>query len=468
MLHEHLIKSCPHIGVQLSDIYNLCGLFYADDVALLAQSHEDLQALLEALATFCHHTSMLVNVDKTKYMAFMPWRTHLTDFQQLHYKEFDVERVQDFNYLGMMLHPSTWMRNSGEAMANRARRALGGLIKRSRQIHIENLNIMSRLYESLVNSIAMYGSQVWGTKFLKCDTIEQVFNNPPQKLQLQFLRIVSGCHSHICRMSLLKEFKLEPMQIRIAMSCAKLWNNAWKFGGIAKETLISDISLFCKGYRKNWTAMFLDCMYYIGMITYEDWHSIKYRKPHDFQSLYFDENLIKIKFMDRYEQLWPTSLQGWMSNIRRSGAAFVKYHDWFYMPEVTQHMHFKANLSQHYMKCLIQFRLGSNCLAINDHNIPKDRRTCPFCIHTIEDEDHFIFHCPGYHKIRSCCNYAHLWDKGQDMKLFFNQENQASIANVLLNMYKLRRMRLQNLSINVFFSELIFLSGPSYCYPMSL
>jgi len=186
MLHEHLTKSCPHIGVQLSDIYNLCDLFYADDVALLAQSHEDLQALLDALATFCHHTSMLVNVDKTKYMAFMPWRTHLTDFQQLHYKEFDVERVQDFNYLGIMLHPSTWMRNSGEAMANRARRALGGLIKRSRQIHIENLNIMSRLYESLVNSIAMYGSQVWGTKFLKCDTIEQVFNNPPQNYNFNF------------------------------------------------------------------------------------------------------------------------------------------------------------------------------------------------------------------------------------------------------------------------------------------
>lgn len=449
MLHEHLCKSCPHIGVQLNDIYNLCDVFYADDVALLAQSHEDLQALLEALATFCHDTNLLVNIAKTKYMAFMPWRAHLYEYQPVLYKELEVERAQDFNYLGIRLHPCTWMRNSGEARVTCARIALGGLIKRTKQMHIENLDIICRLYETLVNSIAIYGCQVWGVKWLKCDTIDHVFNNPPQNLQLQFLRIISGCHSHICRMSLLKEFKLEPVQVKIAVACAKLWNNTWKFGGIAKECLISDLSLFCKGYRKNWSGMFLECMYNIGVIKYEDWSNIKDRRPHDFYSFYFEENLIRDKFKDRYDNLWPTSNQGWMANNKRSGVAFLKYHNWFYMKDDTQHKHFQANLSQHYMKCLIQFRLGSNCLAINDHSVSKDRRTCPFCTHTLEDEEHFIFNCPGYHNIRSGIEYAHLWNMNQDMRSFFNQNNQASLAQVILKMYKLRRMRMQVLSNNI-------------------
>jgi len=156
MLHEHLSKVCPHIGVQLLDLYKLCDLFYADDIALIAQSHEELQALLKALSTFCDDTCMIVNVPKTKYSTFMPWRSHLVNHEPVFFNNMEVGNVQEFTYLGTLMNQNTWLRDSGEVLFLKARGVLGGLLKKAGQLHIENLNILGRLFESLVNSVSMY------------------------------------------------------------------------------------------------------------------------------------------------------------------------------------------------------------------------------------------------------------------------------------------------------------------------
>ena len=45
-------------------------LLYADDGALVAESPEDLQLMLEILKSFCSKWRLLVNVDKTEIMVF--------------------------------------------------------------------------------------------------------------------------------------------------------------------------------------------------------------------------------------------------------------------------------------------------------------------------------------------------------------------------------------------------------------
>jgi len=443
ILHEHIRKTCPHMGVQLENLYRICDIFYADDVTLVAQSHEELQSLLEALSIFCHETSMLVNVPKTKVIAFNPWRSHFDSDEPFYYNKLVVDKVQNFSYLGVLFHTNTWLRDSSEALFLKARGAMGGLLKKTKQKHIENFNILSRLFDSLVNSISMFNCQVWGVKYLSCDSIDKVLNNPPQILQLHFLRTISGCHAKVCRMSLLKDFKLEPLQVKIAIACSRFWNNAWKSHSITKEALLGDVSLFCKGHKKNWTALFLESMYNIGLLKYEDWIQIRSKDPHSFHLLSFDENLIRTKYMERYDFLWPTSTQGWVSNYSRSGSCFLRHHNWFYDSDATQHVHFQNNLTQHYMKCLIQFRLGSNCLNNNNHTTSTNNKFCPFCSHVLEDEEHFIFHCPVYSDIRSSVSFIHLWNRNHDMKSFFNQDDQASLARALLGMYKLRRINIQ-------------------------
>ena len=44
---------CPGLGATLSDGSRLPALLYADDVALLATSPDDLQTLIDSSAAFC-------------------------------------------------------------------------------------------------------------------------------------------------------------------------------------------------------------------------------------------------------------------------------------------------------------------------------------------------------------------------------------------------------------------------------
>ncbi len=447
MLYEHLLKKCPNIGVQLNDLYRLCALFFADDVALIAESQSDLQALLDALATFCLNTKMLVNVSKTKFTTMLPWRsTYQGVGQVVNYSNQDIEKVTDFMYLGLLIDPRTWLKKGGESIVIKARRALGGVIKRAKQMRIENLLIMNRLYDSLVNSIALFGCQVWGVGYLLCDSKDKVLNNPPQILQLMFLRLLSGCHSKVCRMSLLKEFKIAPLQIRLAIACANFWNKAWLHEGITKVSLISDLSLFCKGYNKCWSAMFLSSMYKLGIISPNDWANIRDRQPQDFCVFQFQEALIKEKYMSKYENLWPIASQDWEDRMTdRSGASYVKYTAWFHLEECDVHKHFLANLSQCYMKTLIKFRLCTSPLAINDHSTPRDRRVCFHCSTNLEDEKHFIFNCPAYNSVRECPTFAPLWSNSQNMKSFFSQDDQCNLGKALQSMFKIRSYRLQHM-----------------------
>ena len=48
----------------------LCGLMFADDLVLLAESSQDLQAGLNALQDFCSKWALSVNYNKTKVMIF--------------------------------------------------------------------------------------------------------------------------------------------------------------------------------------------------------------------------------------------------------------------------------------------------------------------------------------------------------------------------------------------------------------
>jgi hypothetical protein len=45
-------------------------LLYADDLALLASSQEELQQMLDALSAFCSRYDMEVNVSKTEVVVF--------------------------------------------------------------------------------------------------------------------------------------------------------------------------------------------------------------------------------------------------------------------------------------------------------------------------------------------------------------------------------------------------------------
>lgn len=85
-------------GVRLRDL-RLTDFKYAEDICLLAASPEQLQALPDALHTYCKLICMTVSSEKTKVMVMF-------DVVQSHfcYDGEAIDRVASYKYLGLHFH----------------------------------------------------------------------------------------------------------------------------------------------------------------------------------------------------------------------------------------------------------------------------------------------------------------------------------------------------------------------------
>ena len=67
-LHHYLEIVAPAAGIQIQHM-RLRELVYADDICLVASSPEQLQALIDALSSYCAMLHMEISVPKTKVMV---------------------------------------------------------------------------------------------------------------------------------------------------------------------------------------------------------------------------------------------------------------------------------------------------------------------------------------------------------------------------------------------------------------
>ena len=90
-------------------------------------------------------------------------------------------------------------------------------------------------------------------------------------------------------------------------------------------------------------------------------------------------------------------------------------------------------------KQVSKFRLSNHTLMIETgrHNkIPKEIRFCPFCPNSIENEIHFLFHCPTY-SIRRELLYKYATDNKPEFPLYTISERlEYLMTNIDVNVAK--------------------------------
>ena len=90
-----------------NDIVSLDGyliylILFADDTVLLEKSPAVLQKLLDKLLLYCNKWNVEVNTDKTKILVF--WNGLRAVDSRFNYNDNELEIVNSFVYLGMLLH----------------------------------------------------------------------------------------------------------------------------------------------------------------------------------------------------------------------------------------------------------------------------------------------------------------------------------------------------------------------------
>ena len=93
------VSNC--IEDKLNIYLKLFALLYADDTVIMAETHDDLQNILNKFGVYCNTWKLKANTDKTIDIVFSRGRqsTNL----KFTLNESELEIVNEFNYLGILL-----------------------------------------------------------------------------------------------------------------------------------------------------------------------------------------------------------------------------------------------------------------------------------------------------------------------------------------------------------------------------
>ncbi len=111
-------------GIYVTEIFpNVCILCYADDMVNIADTVHQLQKQINILECFCESYGMSVNLRKTKVVVFRRGGC-LRKCEKWYYKGEQIECVNVYKYLGLLISCSLKWNKATEQLAQQANKAL--------------------------------------------------------------------------------------------------------------------------------------------------------------------------------------------------------------------------------------------------------------------------------------------------------------------------------------------------------
>jgi hypothetical protein len=111
-----------------------------------------------------------VNVKKTKVMVF----NSVDPCQKFVFEGDIIERVQTFNYLGILLESTFNLDSVVEHVVAASRRSLFALNRCYAELHIMDVKLRCVLFNTLVRSTTSYACEIWGDS-KKIEAIEVMY-----------------------------------------------------------------------------------------------------------------------------------------------------------------------------------------------------------------------------------------------------------------------------------------------------
>jgi len=140
----------PHRGLLLA---------YADDIIITGNTRTEVQMNLKKLMKASKNMGLLVNEEKTKYMAIT---RRSEDSSNLKVENKEFEQVKEFKYLGVTLNNKNIMHEEINVRLNAANRCYFAMetIFKSKLI---SKNVKEKLYISYIRPVLTYACATWAT-----------------------------------------------------------------------------------------------------------------------------------------------------------------------------------------------------------------------------------------------------------------------------------------------------------------
>jgi hypothetical protein len=153
--------------IYVNDFHNCSNEFsmihYADDTTLTttistSQSTDHINSQLKNIYNWLKANKLVLNINKTKYMIFHTPQRKITP-PKLHINNFPIQRVQDFNFLGITINQHMTWKTHIQKISTKIAKTNGVLNKLKN--HVPNY-ILLKIYHSLILPHLNYGILVWG------------------------------------------------------------------------------------------------------------------------------------------------------------------------------------------------------------------------------------------------------------------------------------------------------------------
>ncbi len=176
----------------------------------MASSPEHLQALVDAMSSYCAILHMEISVLKTKVMVVSPVPAPAVAFLC---NANPIEQVISFKYLGLHFHQSGAVAHLVTPIKSKAGGSWAAVQRRHSLLQCgKNINLHLHLLQAVLVSVLLYGCQVWGMHS-PCVAAANRARLDLQHLYEYYLRTICGLMPSTPRRMLLAELDLLPLQV---------------------------------------------------------------------------------------------------------------------------------------------------------------------------------------------------------------------------------------------------------------
>lgn len=405
---ELYLQQDVNSGLLIDDIV-LILLLFADDMALIGRSVEELQESLSLLHTYCNTWGLEVNTEKTKIVVFRN-RGQVRNDEVWTYNGEIIDVVDDFNYLGTIFNYTGSFTKNQDHLVGKSLKALNTLLHNCNKIKLKP-KLLCQLFDSFVGSILGYSSELWG--FNKCKELERI--------HLKFLKRILSVKRNTSSMSVYGELGRYPLYISRYVRIIKYWFKVANSDNIIVQKVYNESVIVCeKGYR-NWAASVKNLLNIYGL-------GYAFNIPHQLNAKVFPV-IFKQRVIDTFLQQWHVSI---------NSSAMLNFYKCF-----KHNFEYETYLDilPHSLRCILS-KIRLSCLPLRiqtgryaPNRIERNERLCLYCNSgDIEDEYHFICVCSKFAELRKLYIKKYYFARPSMFKFIqlLNSSNKNLIRNLCI------------------------------------
>jgi len=394
---------------------------YADDICLMAGTPQQLQALLDALASYCSILHMEISVAKTKVMIVAADASSPATFVC---NGQPVEQVTSFKYLGLHFHQSGQVSHLIHPVKIKANGAWAQVQRRHSLLECgSSVSIHLHLLQAILVPALHYGCEVWGMH--SPSGVAQHTREALQRCYDRYLGQITGVRKSTPSRLLLIELGLRPLQLFWWRQTLRFWNQlaTSPVGSMYHTVLLDNVwDASVRGVH-NVASSVASLLQPLGFHT---------GYAHG-QVPVYDVPAIIEAARCQLQDCGDAALYCPRAAPSR-GVVTCTYEQWF-RPFSPRRRYCQLPVSGTRMRRFLRFRLGCHGLPIAAGrlaSVPRHDRVCMCCTTgSLGDELHLVFECPALAGVRQ--EYAALFSSGiTTMRGFFGQQDHIGVFKYIM------------------------------------